>query len=276
MNKFVISLIHYLWLGFSGLGAVMQIKMIFAVQVFFLMFSPAVVAIDSLPLAIQAFEKQGMHIVGRFDAPNGMQGYAAEYQKQGITLYASRDGKFVFNGYLYDKFGKNLSLEPLNELVYTPMAKQVWSRLEKSTWIADGESNAARVVYMFTDPNCPYCHQFWQQARPWVDSGKVQIRHIMVGIISHDSPAKAAALLNTNNPSEALRIFEESKGKNSKLLDPIPVVIQRKLDENQLIMDSVDAVATPTLLYFDDTGHLQQQQGMPKPDELNQILGKLN
>jgi hypothetical protein len=48
MNKFVISLIHYLWLGFSGLGAVMQIKMIFAVQVFFLMFSPAVVANESL------------------------------------------------------------------------------------------------------------------------------------------------------------------------------------------------------------------------------------
>jgi thiol:disulfide interchange protein DsbG len=254
----------------------MLIKMMLGIQMCFLLSVQNVVAVDDLPLAIKAFEKQGMHIVGRFDAPNGMQGYAAEYQKQGITLYASRDGKFVFSGYLYDNNGKNLSIGPLNELVYSPMAKQVWGKLEKSTWIADGKSDAARVVYMFTDPNCPYCHQFWQQARPWVDSGKVQIRHIMVGIISHDSPAKAAALLNVKNPSEALRIFEESKGKNLKPLDPIPAATQKKLDDNQLIMDGVDAVATPTLLYFDDTGRLQQQQGMPKPDELNQILGKLN
>ncbi len=72
-----------------------------------------------------------------------MQGYAAEYQKQGITLYVSRDGK----------------------------------------------DNAPKIIYMFSDPNCPYCNRFWQLARPWVDSGKVQIRHIMVGILSHDSPA---------------------------------------------------------------------------------------
>jgi thiol:disulfide interchange protein DsbG len=61
-----------------------------------------------------------------------------------------------------------------------------------------------------------------------------------------------------------------------KPLDPIPSAIQKKLDDNQLLMDELGSVATPTLLYFDDTGRLQQQQGMPKPDELNQILGKLN
>ncbi|WP_051449048.1 thiol:disulfide interchange protein DsbG [Tolumonas lignilytica] len=247
------------------------------VLVSYLFLFQCVMAEEPLPAAIKAFEKQGMRIVGRFDAPNGMQGYAAEYQKQGITLYASRDGKFVISGYLYDAKGNNLSLKPLNELVYAPMAKQVWSKLQKSTWIADGQANAPKIIYMFSDPNCPYCNRFWQQARPWVDSGKVQIRHILVGILSHDSPTKAAALLTMKDPAKGLLEYEKSQGKNGlKPLDPIPAAIQKKLDDNQLLMDELGSVATPTLLYFDDNGHLQQQQGMPEQNELSKVLGQLN
>mgnify|MGYP000034082273 FL=1 len=255
----------------------MFVRIMRSLLVLYLFSFQLVMASEPLPVAIQAFEKQGMHIVGRFDAPNGMQGYAAEYQKQGITLYVSRDGKFVLSGYLYDEKGNNLSLKPLNELVYSPMAKQVWAKLQKSTWIADGKDNAPKIIYMFSDPNCPYCNRFWQQARPWVEGGKVQIRHILVGILSHDSPAKAAALFNMKDPIKGLQEYEESKGKNGlKPLDPIPSAIQKKLDDNQVLMDELGSVATPTLLYLDETGRLQQQQGMPEPNEINKILGKLN
>ena len=127
----------------------MFVRIMRSLLVLYLFSFQLVMASEPLPVAIQAFEKQGMHIVGRFDAPNGMQGYAAEYQKQGITLYVSRDGKFVLSGYLYDEKGNNLSLKPLNELVYSPMAKQVWAKLQKSTWIADGKDNAPKIIYMF-------------------------------------------------------------------------------------------------------------------------------
>jgi protein-disulfide isomerase len=41
--------------------------------------------------------------------------------------------------------------------------------------------------------------KFWQQARPWVESGKVQIRTLLVGVIKPESPATAAAILATGS-----------------------------------------------------------------------------
>jgi hypothetical protein len=74
-------------------------------------------------------------------------------------------------------------------------------------------------VYVFTDPNCPYCNKFWADAQAWVDSGKVQLRHIMVGILTPTSADKAAALLGDKNPAAALNAYEQSHAStNAKVL----------------------------------------------------------
>jgi len=97
--------------------------------------------------------------------------------------------------------------------------------------IQDGDVKAPRIVYLFSDPNCPYCNMFWEQARPWVKAGKVQLRHIMVGIIREDSPGKSAALFAAKDPQKALE-EHEAAGKGSKLqaLAKIPADIEAKLD----------------------------------------------
>src|SRR3546814_8987929 len=68
---------------------------------------------------------------------------------------------------------------------------------------------------MFSDPNCPYCNMFWKQARPWVESGKVQLRHIMVGMLRADSAGKSAALLSAKDPRAALNEHETLSLKNA-------------------------------------------------------------
>jgi thiol:disulfide interchange protein DsbG len=169
---------------------------------------PSVQAAEELPAAIKQIEAKGAKIVGQFDAPDGLRGYAAQYQNRGMALYLTPDGKHVLLGNLYDADGKDLSSEPLQKLVYAPMAKEVWAKFDASDWIQDGNKDAPRTVYLFSDPNCPYCNMFWEQARPWVKSGKVQLRHIMVGIIREDSPAKSAALLAAKDPAKALEEHE--------------------------------------------------------------------
>lgn len=57
-----------------------------------------------------------------------------------------------------------------------------------------------------SDPNCPYCYKFWQAARPWVESGKVQLRHIQVGVIREESRGQVATLLNSKDPAAVLMI----------------------------------------------------------------------
>lgn len=229
---------------------------------------------EDWPAPIKQIEAKGAKILGKFDAPSGLTGYAAQYQNRGMALYLTADGKSVIAGNLYDAQGNDLSSAPLEKLVYAPMAKEVWAKMEKSSWIQDGDKNAPRIVYLFSDPNCPYCNMFWEQARPWVKAGKVQLRHIMVGIIREDSAAKSAALFAAKDPQKALE-EHEAAGKGSKLqaLAKIPTEIEAKLDANMKLMDELELSATPAIFYLDDKGGLQQQQGAPSPDKLVKIMG---
>ncbi|QXI16248.1 thiol:disulfide interchange protein DsbG [Pseudomonas hamedanensis] len=235
---------------------------------------PSVQAAEELPAAIKQIEAKGAKIVGQFDAPDGLRGYAAQYQNRGMALYLTPDGKHVMVGNLYDAEGKDLSSEPLQKLVYAPMAKEVWAKFEASNWIQDGNKDAPRTVYLFSDPNCPYCNVFWEQARPWVKAGKVQLRHIMVGIIREDSPGKSAALLAAKDPAKALEDHEKAgKGSSLKALKDIPVAVQTKLAANMQLMEDLELQATPAIFYMDGKGELQQQQGAPTPEKLVKILG---
>ncbi|MFW9266926.1 MULTISPECIES: thiol:disulfide interchange protein DsbG [unclassified Pseudomonas] len=248
---------HLLTLAFAG--ALLQAPLLHA---------------EELPAAIKKIEAKGAKIVGTFQAPDGLRGYAAQYQNRGMALYLTPDGKHVLLGNLYDADGKDLSAEPLQKLVYAPMAKEIWAKMEASNWIADGSKDAPRTVYLFSDPNCPYCNMFWEQARPWVKAGKVQLRHIMVGIIREDSPGKSAALLAAKAPEKALADHEKAgKGSSLKPLKEIPPAIQAKLDANQQLMDELELSSTPAIFYLDDQGELQQQQGAPSSDKLVKILG---
>jgi thiol:disulfide interchange protein DsbG len=236
--------------------------------------SPLLRAAEALPAPIKALEAKGAHIVSSFDAPGGLRGYAAEYNKQAIALYLTADGEHVLAGNLYDARGQDLSRAPLEKLVYEPMSKEIWAKLEKTTWIADGSQTAPKIVYLFSDANCPYCNMFWEQARPWVKAGKVQLRHIMVGIIREDSAAKAAALLADKNPEVALT-KHEAAGRSSTLkpLASIPADIQAKLDANMELMNQMGLSATPSIFYLDDKGQMQQIQGAPQGKALEEMLG---
>ena len=238
-----------------------------------LLFLPTVQA-EELPEAIKAVEARGAEVVGRFDAPGGLKGYAARYNGQGMALYLTPDGEHVLIGSLLDANGEDLTRGQLEKLVYEPLAKEMWTRMQDSSWIADGKADAPRIVYMFSDPNCPYCNMFWKQARPWVDSGKVQLRHIMVGMLRADSAGKSAALLSAKDPQAALN-EHEAAGKASKLkaLEKIPAELEEQLTANLMLMGELGAQATPAIFYLDDNGRLQQHQGAPRPDALEEIMG---
>jgi len=115
---------------------------------------------------------------------------------------------------------------------------------------------------------------FWKQARPWVESGKVQLRHVMVGMLRADSLGKSAALLAANDPEAALE-EHESAGKASTLKpqEKVSAAMRQKLDDNLMLMGETGAAATPAIFYMDANGRLQQHQGAPQPDALEQIMG---
>src|SRR5450830_289683 len=226
------------------------------------------------PAPIKALQAQGVEIVGRFDAPGGMQGYVGMLQQKPIGIYLTPDGKQAIVGKMLDAKGADLTEAPLKKLISKPMTAKNWGKLEQSSWIADGSQGAQRIVYTFTDPNCTYCNKFWNDARPWVDAGKVQIRHIMVGIIKDSSAGKAAALLGAQDPPAALTQHEKQHASGGiQAMAAIPADIRAKLDSNRKLMQELGFFATPTIFYKDPDGIMQTAQGAPSAAALNVILG---
>lgn len=245
----------------------------FVILVFLLGITLAAQAKD-WPAPIKSLEAQGVEVIGTFPAPGGLTGYAGMIEQQPLAIYLTADGEQAIIGTMIDAKGANLSQEPLDRLVSKPMTVKIWKQLEQSAWIADGSKNAPRVVYTFTDPNCPYCNKFWNDARPWVTTGKVQLRHIIVAILTPTSAGKAAALLSAKDPQVALTRHEQQHASGGvKPLGQISATIRAQLDANQNLMHQLGTSATPTIFYKDASGNLQKMQGAPSAEMLTKILG---
>ena len=226
------------------------------------------------PPILKELEKQGLEILGEFDAPGGLRGFAGVAGQQPIAVYLTPDGEHAVVGTLIDAKGNSVSAAALQRMVVEPMAKRTWAQLEKSTWVADGNANAPRVVYAFMDPNCPYCHRFWQAARRWVQSGKVQLRHILVGVIREDSANKAAAILTAASPSKAYTLHEQRQADGGiQALAVIPNAVRAQLDANERLMMELGIRGTPGIVFRDETGAVQTSSGMPAPEDMEKVLG---
>ncbi|MCF7750000.1 thiol:disulfide interchange protein DsbG [Bacillus subtilis subsp. subtilis] len=233
-------------------------------------------ATGNYPAVLKGIQKHGFEVVGEFDAPGGLRGFAGVVGgQQPAAAYVTPDGKHVVVGSLFDENGEDVGAAPLEKLAAKPMSEKMWKKLDASTWVRDGRADAPRVVYTFSDANCPYCHRFWEAARPWVDGGKVQLRHIMVGVIREDSPAKAAAILTASNPSAALLENEHRFDKGGiKPVAALSADIANKLNDNQELMIEMGFQGTPGILFKDDKGMLQRRSGMPQGQDMDLVMGK--
>ena len=246
-------------------------------------------AVANEPAVVKTLRSQGVEFMGTFETPVGLTGYAGVAGQRPLGVYVSKDGEYAVVGTLVNAKGEDVSAAKLKELVSGPMGQQAWAKVEASHWVRDGKADAPRVIYSFSDPNCPYCNKFWADARPWVDSGKVVLRHVMVGILTPPSAGKAAALLAAKDPAAALSAYErghmEQNGKSIasgrvrpladaglKPLEDIPADIERKLTANHRLMASLGLQATPAMVWRDANGAVQMRTGAP-PSEIPAILG---
>lgn len=249
-------------------------------------------AVDGAPIpaALKMLSKEsGIQIVGdMLPAPPGMKGWAAFKGQQPLAFYSTNDGKYVIVGTMLDTRASDLTRAPLEKAVGSQLSGGVWKQLEQSHWVAEGNPAAKRIVYVFTDPNCPYCSRLWADMQPWVKAGKVQVRNILVGILTPTSYGKAAALLAASNPQQALHDHEtaqfavnrQSTPGHMKSLDQsgikplstIDVETKQKLDGNAQLMAALGVEATPALYWEDADGLLKTSLGASS-SKLPGILG---
>src|SRR5699024_9414506 len=118
------------------------------------------------------------------------------------------------------------------------------------------------------------CHVFWKRVQPWVDAGKVQIRHIMVGVIAADTPNKAAAIMAADDPTH---VFVENQNLFASggipPLDEIPAEIREDLMASQRLMRQLGVSGTPGIFYRTDKGGVQLWRGAPSTQDIVDVLG---
>ncbi|WP_458071921.1 thiol:disulfide interchange protein DsbG [Rhodanobacter sp. BL-MT-08] len=148
-----------------------------------------------------------------------------------------------------------------------------WAALDKSTWIVEGNPRARHIVYVFTDTECKYCRKLWQAMQPFLKTGQLQTRHVMVAVIAEDSAGRGAAMLDAAHPAAALKANEDSREPRLAPESPIPRATLTKLAHNETLMHTLGAQGTPAIVYLDHDGNVKMAQGVPPPDVMAQIFG---
>ena len=229
---------------------------------------------QDLPAPLGALEDRGATIGESFDAPDGLTGYTVSFQGQTLAAYVTTDGDHVVVGTLLDGDGTNLSQPIIEAAENAARSEDDWEALAGSGWIPDGPDTAPRVVYAFTDPNCPFCHRFYETTRDWVDTDQVQIRHVMVGVLREDSLPKAATLLAADDPSAALAEHEANFDNGGvRPADRLPAGAQQTVQTNNRLMAELGVRGTPSVFYRDADGDIRLERGLPRGEALETVMG---
>lgn len=145
------------------------------------------------PLKNMADEGAQMRYLGQ---QNGLDGWIAIKGGKEQYFYVTADGQAFVMGLLFDKTGKITTLKQVQALqesgegetldffaregassgmdAITPQdrtdrefktpSEQLFSDVESSNWIMLGNKDAP-YIYVFIDPQCPYCHSFLNDLR---------------------------------------------------------------------------------------------------------------
>jgi len=235
--------------------------------------APQLLAQD-VPAPIKALQDRGATIGERFEAPSGLTGYTVSFQGQTLAAYVTEDATHVVVGTLLDEAGTNLSQPVIESAANAARPESEWDGLSAANWIADGDGDANRVIYAFMDPNCPFCHRFYEDSRDWVESGQVQIRHIMVGVLREDSLPKSATLLSADDPSTALARHEANFDDGGVTpSDSLSEAAQTQVQRNNELMSQLGIRGTPSVFYRTEDGEIALARGLPRDETLEAVMG---
>jgi len=167
------------------------------------------------------------------------------------------------------------SLVPMASFAADP---PLWQRLGHAAWVAEGAMHPQHLFYVITDANCPYCNELWQELLPLYGQG-LQVRYVMVGILSDSSPGKAAAILESRDPAAALDRDESDYGKlpddSGGGIRPLAKPKSRTLaalKRDERLMYDLGGQGTPMLVYRDAKGDLRVIQSVPPATALSGIM----
>jgi thiol:disulfide interchange protein DsbC len=138
-----------------------------------------------------------------------------------IVVYTDENGRYLFLGYgglvnIIDmKTKESLTQKTLREI--NKLSKNQVKELDK--YVAFTYGKKGKVVYLFTDPECPFCQKLEPILKKLADKGKIQVKVILFPLPFHPhAKEKATAIVCHNIGWEGLQkeYWTEDKMKDMK------------------------------------------------------------
>ncbi len=151
------------------------------------------------------------------------------------------------------------------------LADAMLRQMPRTTAVSLGDG--PQVVDVFFDPNCPYCHELYEDLRPWAGRQGLRLRWIPVAVLAASSEGKAAAMLQATDRGKALARNEDDYGENPRAgsgggLVPaarLTAATREELARNLQVLHAAGPYfAFPLMVWRDQSGQARMFLGAPR------------
>ncbi len=208
-------------------------------------------------------------IVESFPAVGGLTGFVVKSSQSGNSgiVYADKKGTYLFAGSIVNAQGQDMTQMYTNQYVTSKIAGPAYEAALGMNTFTQGSDKAPHKAIVIFDPNCVYCHMLYQELKPLMDAGQVQIQWLPVAFRDPTSPGKSAALLNAGSGAAAL-LDQNEKSFNDQTeegaitplqpndKDPAISKVFTEVQDNTQFFSKFGFQGTPTILYKQNDGKI--------------------
>jgi len=182
-------------------------------------------------------------------------------QGRNRLLYADGTGAYFIVGQIIEaQTGRNLTREAdqaLNRLTPEEMM-----RVDALTGFAIGKAEAAKVLYLVTDPQCPYCKKAEKVLEQMAEKGEVSVKFLLFPLDFHKGAKEQSIAVICDN--KGLTGLHEGYNSENQCADG-----KKKVEDTVAFLSGKGISGTPTYIFADGSYH----SGLMQENQLRATLG---
>lgn len=220
---------------------------------------------DTLPEVLLDLIAKGNKIE-KLPMKHGLEAYLMIRGQNKQPIYLTPDKQAFVAGLLFNKEGM-VTDEQLNssseKIISNNKKASVFDKLNRATAFTLGEGGPE--IYVFSDPNCFYCHKFWAEASLYLYKNPLTINIIPIDIIRPKNEL-ASKILSSDNPRQTFIRHEAAalKNKNTLFSNKATLTSSEKIISNNKLFFSFGFDKTPSFVYTMPDGELYTISGIPR------------
>ncbi len=204
-----------------------------------------------------------------FSGPGGLTGVVVGIDGHQSLAYVTPDGHYLVAGAILNASGQNVLQKDAVRYGVIPASEKP-TALARA--VAKGDTfvvgKAGPEMVAFIDPDCIFCHKFYEEAKPLMDSGKLRVRFVVTAFLKPSSLPRAEAILGAADPAAALAENEAHFNDTTEEGGIAPAKnasaeVARAVHGNTQLLQKSGEVATPTVIYCSAAGKPTLEHGVP-------------